>query len=41
MYKTTYCYVCNDHKNTVLKSNHLKCKMKRVFVKNMKNYEKY
>ena len=40
IYKTTYWYVCNDHKNTVLRSEHFKWIRERKFGKNMKNNEK-
>ena len=40
IYKTTYWYVCHDHKNTVLRSEHFKWIREREFGKNMKNYEK-
>ena len=40
IYKTTYWYVCNDHKNTVPRSEHFKWIREWEFGKNMKNYEK-
>ena len=38
--KTTYWYICNDHKNTVPRSEHSKWIREREFGENMKNYEK-
>ena len=35
-----YEYVCNDHKNTVVRGEHFKRIKERKFGKNMKNYEK-
>ena len=41
IYKTTYWYVCYDHKNTVWRREHLKWLREWEFVKNMKNYENF
>ena len=40
IYKTVYWYVCYDHKNTVLRGEHLKWNTEREYVENMTNYEK-